>query len=91
MKREDAIQYVGHVVDDAGAGRRVGSDMYARILENSTLVGWQCGFEPMFVAVNSYLGGKVDYSEAEDLAIDYLQEIGWFADADDCRQADYLI
>ena len=91
MKREDAIQYVGHVCDDAGSGRTLGSDKHAKVVDQSTLVGWECGFEPMFVAVNSYLGVKVDYDEAEDLAIDYLQEIGWFADPEDCRQADYLI
>jgi hypothetical protein len=91
MKRKDAMQYVGHVCDNAGAGRRVGSDFHARILDSSVLVGWDCGFEPMFVAVNCYLGSRVDYADAEDIATEYLKEIGWFVDPDDCRQADYLI
>lgn len=89
MIREDAVKYVGHVVDDTGNGRRLGADMHAKINDNSVLVGWQCGFEPMFVSVHSYLGGKVHYEEAEELAIDYLREIGWFAAH--TRQADYLI
>ena len=55
----------------------------------SVLVGWQCGFEPLFVAVHSFLDIELSYEECEELAIDYLKEIGWFSAH--TRQADYLI
>ena len=74
MNRQDAIAYVGHHVDDAL------SPDPKEITDDTRLVGWQCGFEPMFVAVHSYLPGcTCDDGEAEELAVDYLLEIGWFA------------
>lgn len=56
----------------------------------SRLVGWQCGFEPLFVAVHSYLDVRVTDDEAEEMATDYLQERGWFGD-DGPRAADYIL
>jgi len=45
---------------------------------NARLVGWQCGFETMFVAAYSYLPGvKLDTETAIDLATEALQECGW--------------
>jgi hypothetical protein len=44
----------------------------------SILVGWQCGFEPLFVAVHSYLDVEIDEEEAEELARDFLTDRGWF-------------
>ena len=95
MTREDAVPYVGYVVDDAGCGRGLGDDPHAIVREGgddslpsrerkgfqypSRLVGWQCGFEPMFVAVHSYLDVHIEDDEAIDMASDYLQEIGWFS------------
>ena len=95
MRREDAVPYVGYVVDDALCGRELGADPHAIVREGgddslpsrerkgfeyaSRLVGWQCGFEPMFVAVHSYLDVHVEDDEAIDMASDYLQEIGWFS------------
>lgn len=88
MNRTIALQYVGHALDDSGIphDRR-------DIPANARLVGWQCGFEPMFVAVWSYLPGVwLDDCDAEELATDYLQELGWFAERDsDSRPADYVI
>lgn len=59
----------------------------------SVLVGWQCGFEPLFVAVHSHMGAGADYEiddeEAEELATDYLRERGWFGDNE--REPDYII
>lgn len=55
----------------------------------SVLVGWQCGFEPLFVAVHSYLDVRIDDCEAEDMAREYLAEIGWFSG--DPIDADYII
>ena len=75
MNRTQAMPYIAHCVDDALSERDVG-DMPG----NARLVGWQCGFEPMFVAVWSYLGGRLDDEEAMDLAIDLLLEKGWMTD-----------
>ena len=113
MKRSDAIPYVSFVVDDAGSGRELNSDPDAVIRAGSTkhasgctkypsvLVGWQCGFEPLFVAVHSYLDVQLDDDEAEEMARDYLTERGWFGcDGTHCsddgcrhntREADFII
>lgn len=88
---EAAKKYVAYVVDDALNGRELGADPYAIITEQSVLVGWQRGTDPMFVAVNSYLGGSLPNSEAEELAIDYLKEIKWFADCDQENLADFIL
>jgi hypothetical protein len=85
MTRTQALPYVAYVLDDALAVYPV-TDMVC----NATLVGWQCGFEPMFVAVQSYLPGvRIDADEAEEIAADYLREIKWFGV--DARDADYVI
>ena len=105
MIREQAIPYVAYVVDDAGSGRELGADPHAVVRPGnpskrlddpkapecyaSRLVGWQCGFEPLFVAVHSYLDVRIDDQEAEEMAADYLEEIGWFADGR--KPADYII
>lgn len=57
-------------------GQRV---LKGKHLYGSVLVGWQCGFEPLFVAVHSYLDLQIHEPEAIEMATDYLQEIGWFA------------
>jgi hypothetical protein len=56
---------------------------------SSVLVGWQCGFEPLFVAVHSYLDVELDDEEVEELAKDYLEEREWFTDGP--KEADYII
>lgn len=95
MNRTQALEYVGHAVDDAGAVR-TGEP----IPDHARLVVWQCGFEPMVVAVWSYLPPVIvaqsyrpevalDDDEAEYIATDYLREIGWFAN-DPC-EPDYII
>ena len=86
MKRSDAIPYISFCLDDALAVRDI-KDM----LHNSRLVGWQCGFEPLFVAVWSYLGNTLDDDEAEEIATDYLKEIGWFRFVDGPREPDYIL
>ena len=99
MTRELAIPYVSYVVDDAGSGRSLGDDLHAIVREagkdgsfkySSVLVGWQCGFEPLFVAVHSYLDVHIDDADAEDMAAEYLEERNWFGEAGrvDC---DYII
>ena len=56
----------------------------------SVLVGWQCGFEPLFVAVHSYLDVRLDADEAIEMATEYLEELGWFCD-EQPRHPEYLI
>ena len=89
MTREQAIPYVAFVVDDAGNGRELGADPTAIVRDDSVLVGWQCGFEPLFVSVHSYLNVPVDLEEAQDAARDFLAERNWFG-ADGPTDADYL-
>lgn len=85
MTREQAIPYIGYCLDDALQLRNI-ADMPA----NARLVGWQCGFEPMFVAVWSYLpDSEVDMVEAEDIAVDYLVERDWFSG--EPKEPDYII
>lgn len=109
MKRSDAMACVSFVVDDSGNGRELGADQYAVVREGnpskrlddptaapcypSVLVGWQCGFEPLFVAVHSYLDVKLTDYEAEELAVDYLEERGWFGPdhIQGDHDADYII
>lgn len=101
MNFETALPYVSYVVDDAGCGRELGTDPHALVRVGggkchnppyqyaSRLVGWQCGFEPLFVAVHSYLDVIIDDEEAEEMATEYLDELGWFGDEE--RSADYVI
>ena len=92
---EPLTDYVGYVCDDALSGRalaEVPSNQLDSILLNCRLVGWQCGFEPMIIAVHSYLPGvSIDSDEAEDLATDYLDEISWFSDPNGNNQPDFII
>ena len=101
MTRSDALPYVSFIVDDALNGREYTDQPLFGAHHRSVLVGWQCGFEPLFVAVHSYLDVQIDDDEAEELARDYLTERGWFGcngthcTDDGCtnnaRQADYII
>jgi hypothetical protein len=74
MKREDAYQYISVCVDDALSVRSI-DDMP----KDARLIGWQCGFEPLFVAVWSYLDVRLGDDTAVELAMDILQERQWFA------------
>jgi len=84
MTREQALPYVSFCVDDAMAYRSI-DDMP----DNARLIGWQCGFEPLFVAVWSYLGVRLSDNEAETIAVDLLEERKWFSD--EPQDADYII
>jgi hypothetical protein len=87
MTREQALPYVSYCVDDASSPRSI-EDMPA----NARLVGWQCGFEPLFVAVWSYLPNiRLDDGEAAIIATDFLQETNWFDNIDEPRPVDYII
>lgn len=84
MTREQALPYVSYCVDDALSERRV-DEMPAK----ARLVGWQCGFEPLFVAVWSYLDVAIGDDEAAELATDLLAEKKWFAG--EPTEPDYII
>ena len=85
MTREQALSYLAYAVDDALCERKL-----SEVPANARLVGWQCGFEPVFVAVWSYLPGtRLDDDEAEEIAADLLREKHWFAG--DETIADYII
>jgi hypothetical protein len=96
MQREQALPYVSFVVDDAGSGRYLADDKHAIIRKagngfnhSSVLVGWQCGFEPLFVAVHSYLDVEIGDDDAADMATEYLAERNWFAG--EPTDPDYII
>jgi hypothetical protein len=85
MKREDAIPYISLCLDDTGAEQ----DADERP-DNARLVGWQCGAEPMFVAVWSYLNVRLDDDEASEIAKEYLAEQQWFG-GNGPTDPDYII
>ena len=85
MNRQDATSYLrADAVDNALAVRKA-----ADRPENVRLVGWQCGAEPMFIAVWSYLGDRLPDDEAADIAKDYLAEVKWFAG--EPTEPDYIL
>jgi hypothetical protein len=85
MTREQALRYVSLAVDDALSERSIDE-----MPDNARLIGWQCGFEPMFVAVWSYLDLELDDQEAEELATELLIERKWFTDGKPVH-ADYVL
>jgi hypothetical protein len=85
MTREQALKYVSLCVDDALSERKI-----EEMPDDARLVGWQCGFEPMFVAVWSYLDLDLDDQEAEGLATELLIERNWFSDGKP-TPADYVL
>jgi hypothetical protein len=87
MTREQALPYVSFCVDDALSECKI-KDMPTDT-SKVKLVGWQCGFEPLFVAVWSYLDLELDEQEAEELATELLIEKNWFKGKP--RAADYVL
>jgi hypothetical protein len=84
MTREQALRYVAYCVDDALSERKI-----EEMPDSARLVGWQCGNEPMFVGVWSYLDLELDDQEAEELAVELLVEKEWFDGKP--TAADYVI
>lgn len=79
MTRDQALPYIAYVLDDGLSPDHSLDDLR----DDARLIGWQCGFEPVFVAVQSYLPGvRLDDDEAIEIAQEYLAEIGWFNDRD---------
>jgi len=94
--REIARNCTRYVVDDALNGRPLGQDRWAIVRESgadyvqaSVLVGWQRGFEPIFVAVHSYLDVELTDGQAVEYATEYLAEIGWIME--EGTEPDYII
>lgn len=92
-QRQQALEYVSFVVDTALSPDHTIDD----VDDSAVLVGWQCGFEPLFVAViGAYTDtkgqrDKPDYDGAIEIATDYLQERKWFADNDNPKEPDYVL
>jgi hypothetical protein len=90
MTREQLLPYVSYLIDDSLSALDI-SEVSEYNPDHCTLVGFQCGFEPMVVAVRSYLSEKrPDKNEAVELAVDYLEEIGWFS-WNGNREPDYVL
>lgn len=84
MKASDLLPYVSYVLDTALSD----DHSKAEIGKGTILVGWQCGFEPLVVAViASYT--TPDLFEAIEIATDYLEEKNWFSKAD--HEPDYVV
>lgn len=80
MKKTDMLKYVIHCLDDA-LNVRSYWELQEADFDRVRLVGWQVGFEPVFVAVWSYLPNvTLTAEDAEEIATDYLIERKWFAD-----------
>ena len=84
MDRKAALPYISFCLDDSLNVRELDN-----MPKNARLIGWQCGFEPLFVAVWSYMGFELDESSAIDIATDYMRERKWFGDNE--REPDYVI
>lgn len=64
--------HISYHLDDTGNDAAFTPD------SNTQYVMYEAGFEPLVVAVKSYLPDTVvPADEAEELATEYLQEIGW--------------
>jgi hypothetical protein len=78
MTREEAIQFVSYLVDDAFHRQEAKP---ADVDSDDRLIGFHQGLETVFVAVRSYLPGvRLTDEVARNLARHYLTEIGWFGD-----------
>lgn len=86
MTRDEALPYVMYAVDNALSERRV-----SETPDHARLVGWKFGNDRVFVAVWSYLGGRLDDDEAEGIAKDLLDEKGWFRGPPGHFDADYIL
>lgn len=84
LTRDQLLPFVLAVIDDSLSVQHTSA-----MTPLARLVVWQCGFETAVIAVQSYLGVRIDDEEAAEHATDYLNEINWFAG--DEREPDYII
>ena len=86
--RNAVEKYIGYKVDDALNGEQWTNE--ESVSDRDWLLGWQCGFEPVFVVCRSYLSdATLDRSDAIEYAIDYLKEIGWFSEPENDNWPDF--
>ena len=76
-------EHVGYVVDTTlnvyDPDDQTLAENLRGVRDSDTLVVFSAGFELMVVAVRDAYGcGPVEAEEAEELAVDYLEEKGWF-------------
>lgn len=82
-----AIKYISYHIDDA----QNDTPFSAAEHPHTVLVGWQCGFEPLFVAAHSYLPKvKLPSEDAIALATDLLVEKNWFGE-EEPTEPDYIL
>ena len=94
-KHAEYLEYVSYVVDDSGNGRAgnksdphlPGNELNPDAKHRPVLIVYQCGFEPMVVAVYSYLDVVIYEGDAEDMANEYLIEIDWLKSG----SCDYIV
>lgn len=84
MGQSQLEKYIGFCLDDTGATHELKDKP-----DNARLVVYQAGFEPLVVAVWSYLNVKLDDEEAIEIADDFLKEIEWFSELD--KTAEYVV
>lgn len=75
MNRQDVEKYVSFALNDRGVPRPV-AELSRRPM--AVLVGWQVGFEPLFIAVWSDLDLPLYQGDAIDIATQFLESINWF-------------
>jgi len=74
MTKLDVIPQIVYVLNDA-----LSLVPKAKLRTDARLIGWYSEFDPMFVAVQSFLPDVVlDKDEAIEIAMEYLDEIGWY-------------
>lgn len=87
LSRIGAKELAVVILDDSG---NVHYD-FDKLSDKAKFVGFQCGFESHWIAVQSYLNCEISDCEAEEIATEYLEEKGWFNDSDENHSADYIL
>lgn len=76
-----AAELRAHVLENQGVSYFLDDTLSVvdpyEITDKVVLVCFQCGFEPLVVAVRSYLDVYISADQAIEIAEDYLREIGW--------------
>lgn len=87
--KDQILENTAYVLDDSLNEHSI-AELTGEKLESAIFVVYQCGFEPMAVAVVSYMPNvKITEEEAEEIAKDFLIEKNWFSG--EPRDADYFV
>lgn len=84
MTFQDASNYVSFQINDREEELTKPQTLE---YEHCSLVGWQCGFEPLFVAIYGHY--ELWNDDAIDIATEFLQARQWFAES--ATPADYVL